>query len=217
VVWAAWAGRGAAPGVAAVLAGLGCYAVVVLLWPYPPLRFVGAVWPLVLLAAAAGAARLGPRAVHGAAVLLLGLALLGFARRAGFGNAGGTWDWRPTVAAIRPLVSRDAVLASSNPALYYLTLGVRGVPNERMRSYRFYRHGYWATAWGLGDDLWAIVRRFRPGAVLVERRGVEGRYAAGSLIRQCPGVLEQVWSTPGGEYLFAVHETGRCEPAVTKP
>jgi len=209
VIGAAWAGRRAAP---AVLAGLCCYAVIVLMWPYPPLRFVGAVWPLILLAAAAGAARLGRRTAQGVTVLLLALALLGFARRTGLRNAGGTWDWRPFVATIRPLVPAGGVLASSNPALYYLTLGVRGVPNERMRSYRFYRMGFWATAWGLGDDLWAIVRRYHPAAVLVERRGVEGRYAVGSLMRQCPGLLVPLWSTPREEYLFAVRDGVPCSP-----
>jgi hypothetical protein len=210
VVWAAWRARRAAP---AVLAGLGCYAVIVLMWPYPPLRFVGAVWPLVLLAVAAGAAGRRGRTVHAVAAVALVLALVGFARRAGLQGAGGTWDWRPFVRTIGPFVPGDAVLASSNPALYYLTLGVQGVPNERMRSYRFYRLGFWSTAWGLGDDLEAILRRYRPAEVLVERRGTEGRYAVGSLMRQCPGVLAPLWSTPGGEFLFTVRNDVPCSPA----
>ena len=209
VVWAAWRARGAAP---AMLAGLGCYAAIVLMWPYPPLRFVGAVWPLALLAVVAGIGRAGRRAVHAAAVVALVLAVAGFVRQAGLREAGGTLDWRPFVETIRPLVPRDAVLASSNPALYYLTLGVRGVPNERMRSYRFYRLGYWATAWGLGDDVWAILRSYRPAEVLLERRGVEGRYAVGSLMRQCPGMLAPLWSTPRGEFLFTVRNDLPCSP-----
>ncbi len=211
VVWALWRARRAA-----AVAGLACYAVIVLFWPYPPFRFVGAVWPLALLAAAAGArsaaARLGPAI----AALSLVCAAVGFARRAGLREGGAVSDWQPLVAEIGPRVPRDAVLASSNPALYYLSLGVRGVPNERMRSYRYYRLGFWATAWGLGDDLWEIVRRYRPSYLLLERRGVEGRYAAGSLMRQCPGTLRELWSTPAGEYLFAVDADVRCAPVQTR-
>ena len=93
-------------------------------------------------------------------------------------------------------------MATSNPPLVYLRLGNPTIVNWRERSYRWYRMGYWSTAWGLGDDLWAIVRAYHPDYLIIERRGAEGRYAAGSLIRQCPGVLRELWSTPGGEYLF---------------
>ena len=214
VVWAVWRARHLAP---ALVAGLCCYTAVVLLWPYPPFRFVGAVWPVALLAVAAGAGRRRSRIVPALAGSALAFALVGFARRAGLREGGGGAEWQPLVATIRPLVPRDAVLASSNPALYYLTLGVRGVPNERMRSYRYYRLGYWSTAWGLGDDLWAIVHRYHPTYLLMERRGAEGRWAAGSLIRQCPGVMREVWSTPRGEYLFAVRSDVACAPEVVKP
>ena len=40
---------------------------------------------------------------------------------------------------------------------------------------------------------------------------------AGSLIRQCPGVLREVWSTPGGEYLFAVRSDVPCAPQIVRP
>jgi hypothetical protein len=209
VVRAVWAGRSAGP---AIAAGLALYGLVVLVWPYPPLRFVGGVWPLVLLVAAAGVRRLHARAVYAVAAASLLFAAAGFLRRAAVDESGRGADWRPLVAAVRPLVPPGAVLASSNPALYYLTLGVRGVPNERMRSYRYYRLGFWATAWGLGVDLWAVVRRYRPTHLLVERRGAEGRWAAGSLARQCPEVLREVWSTPRGEYLFAVRSDAPCAP-----
>jgi len=108
-------------------------------------------------------------------------------------------------------------VATSNPPLVYLRLGTPTVVNWRERSYRWYRLGYWATAWGLGDDLWAIVRAYRPDYLIIERRGAEGRYAAGSLSRQCPGVLREVWSTPRGEYLFAVRSDVACTPEIVKP
>jgi hypothetical protein len=212
VVAAIWAARRAAP---AAVAGLACYALIVLAWPYPPFRFVGAVWPLALLAAAAGARVLSARAVWAVAAAALTLAAVAFVRGAG-ARAAGTEDWRPLAAAVRPQLPPGAVLASSNPALYYLSLGVQGVPNERMRSYRFYRQGFWSTAWGLGDDVWAIVRRYRPTHLLVERRGVEGRYAVGSLMRQCPDVLRELWRSQRGEYLYAVRSDAPCAPQVTK-
>ncbi len=211
VAWAVWRSRSTA---AAAVAGLGCYTLVVLLWPYPPRRFVGAVWPLALLAAAAAVRGFGARAVWAVAGVSLLVGAVGFARGAGVGEGRRGEGSAALIAAIRPLLPPGSVLASSNPLFYYLVLGVRGVPNARMRSYRYYRLGYWSTAWGLGDDLWAIVRRYHPTHLLVDRRGVNGRYAAGSLIRQCPGVLTDRWSTPAGEYLFQVRSDIPCAPVA---
>jgi hypothetical protein len=216
VAWGVWRARRVA---AVALAGLGCYVIVVLLWPYPPYRFVGAVWPLALLAVAAGVRGLGARAAWAVAAGSLAFGVVGFARGAGVGQGKRGQGSAALLAAVRPLLPADAVLASSDPAFYYLKLGVRGVPNDRMRSYRYYRLGYWSTAWGLGDDLWAIVRRYHPTHLLVDNRGINGRYAAGSLMRQCPGVLRELWSTPGlsGEYLFAVRSDVSCAPVIAKP
>jgi hypothetical protein len=109
------------------------------------------------------------------------------------------------------------VVATANPPLVYLRLGNPTIVNWRERSYRWYRYGFWASAFGLGDDLWDIVRAYRPEYLIIDRRGAQGRYAAGSLIRQCPGVLREVWSTPQGEYLFAVRSDVPCAPAVVTP
>jgi hypothetical protein len=214
VAWLVWRARRAAK---ATVAGLGCYAAVVLLWPYPPFRFVGAVWPLALLAAAAAVRPFGKRAVWAVAGASLAFGAVAFARGAGTGEGRRGQGSAALVAAMRDLLPPGAVLASSNPPFYYLTLGAQGVPNARMRSYRYYRLGYWSTAWGLGDDLWAILGRYRPTHVLVDRRVLNGRYAAGSLIRQCPGVLREVWSTPAGEYLFSVNGDVPCAPVAAKP
>jgi hypothetical protein len=195
--------------------GLGLYALTVLFWPFPQQdRFVGSVWPLLLLAVLA--ALPWPRvrwAVVGVTVLA---ASLGFAH--GKGIERHRERSRSSLAlldSMRTRIPPGKLVATSNPPLIYLRLGNPTVASWNQRSYRWYRLGFWATAWGLGDDLWAIVRAHRPDYLIIERRGAEGRYAAGSLLRQCPGVLEEVWSTPGGEYLFAVHPDVSCAPAAT--
>ncbi len=197
--------------------GLALYLLTVLFWPFPQEeRFVGSTWPLLLLAALA--ALPWPRARWGVAAAFALAAAVGFAQ--GRGVERHRERSRSTLAlmdSLRPRIPPGALVATSNPPLVYLHFGNPTIPSWRERSYRWYRMGYWATAWGLGDDLWAIVRAYRPDYLIIERRGAEGRYAAGSLIRQCPGVLSQVWSTPGGEYLFAVRSDVRCAPVVVKP
>lgn len=191
---------------------LALYLLVVLFWPFPQEdRFVGSVWPLLLLAALA--ALPWPRArVPVVAVAALAAAVA-------FGRGEGVrlhrQRSRGTLAlldSVRVRIPPGAVVATANPPLVYLRLGNPTVVSWRERSYRWYREGFWATAWGLGDDLWDVVRAFHPDYLIVERRGAEGRYAAGSLIRQCPGVLTPSWSTAGGEYLFEVHGDVPCAP-----
>ncbi len=197
--------------------GLALYVLTVLFWPFPQEdRFVGSVWPLLLLAALAAIP--WPRARWGVAAVFALVAVLGFARGEGLKRhrerSRGTLE---LLDSLRPMIRPGALLATSNPPLAYLHLGHPTVVNWRERSYRWYRLGYWATAWGLGDDLWAIVRAYRPDYLIIERRGAEGRYAAGSLIRQCPGVLRELWSSSGAEYLFAVRSDVPCAPVIAKP
>jgi len=197
--------------------GLGLYVLTVLLWPFPQEdRFVGSVWPLLLLAAVA--ALRWPRvrwAVAGVAALT---AILGFAQAKGIErHRQRSASTLALLDSLRPLLPPGKLVATSNPPLVYLQLGNPTVVSWRERSYRWYREGYWSTAWGLGDDLWAIIRAYHPDYLIIERRGAEGRYAAGSLIRQCPGVLAQVWGTAAGEFLFAVHGGIACAPVTVKP
>ena len=197
--------------------GLAFYVVTVLFWPFPQEdRFVGSTWPLLLLAALA--ALPWPRVRWGVTAAFALAATVAFAQ--GRGVERHRQRSRSSVAlldSLRPRIAPGALVATSNPPLVYLRLGNPTIVNWRERSYRWYRMGYWSTAWGLGDDLWAIVRAYHPDYLIIERRGAEGRYAAGSLIRQCPGVLRELWSTPGGEYLFAVRSDVPCAPVVVKP
>jgi hypothetical protein len=197
--------------------GLALYVLTVLFWPFPQEdRFVGSVWPLLLLAALA--ALPWPRARWSVAAGFALAAAVAFAR--GEGVRRHLERSRSSLAlmdSLRPRIPPGSLVATSNPPLVYLRFGNPTIVSWRERSYRWYRMGFWATAWGLGDDLWAIVRAYHPDYLIIERRGAEGRYAAGSLIRQCPGVLHQEWSTPGGEYLFAVRTDVPCAPVVVKP
>jgi hypothetical protein len=192
--------------------GLALYAVLVLLWPFPGAdRFVGSVWPLLLFAALA--ALPWPRVrlvVVAGATLLVTVAFHGDAsveRHRQRGRTAVTF-----LDSLRPRIPAGAVVASTNPALAYLYLGNPTVPAYSYRTYRWYRAGFWATSWGLADDLWDIIRIYRPGYIMIERRGAEGRYAVGSLVRQCPGVLSPVWRSPGDELLLAVHPDVPCTP-----
>jgi len=197
--------------------GMVLYVLTVLWWPFPQEdRFLGSVWPLLLVAALAGLPWARVRWAVAAAVAVL--AVVAFAQ--GRGVERHRERSRSTLAladSLRPRLPAGAVLSVSDPPLAYLQLGHLTAPNFRERTYRWYERGYWATAWGLGDDLWAIVRAFHPDYLIVERRGAEGRYAAGSLMRQCPGVLEQIWNTPGGEYLFKIHGDVACAPRTVEP
>jgi hypothetical protein len=195
---------------------LALYALEVLVWPFPQeSRFVGSVWPLLLLAALAALPWVRAR------VLVVAIAALaaGVAFGRGEGVRPNRGRSRSTVAlldAVRTRIPPGVVVATANPPLVYLRLGNPTIVNWRERSYRWYRYGYWATAWGLGEDLWAIVRAYRPAALIIEGPP-GGRYAAGSLIRQCPGVLRELWSTPGGQYLFAVRSDLPCAPVIVRP
>ena len=197
--------------------GLAVYVLTVLFWPFPQEeRFVGSTWPLLLLSALA--ALPWRRVRWSVAVAFALVAAVAFVQ--GRGVERHRARSRSSLAlmdSLRPRIPPGALVATSNPPLVYLRLGNPTMVNWRERSYRWYRMGYWSTAWGLGDDLWAIVRTSRPDYLIIERRGAEGRYAAGSLIRQCPGVLHEVWSTPGGEYLFAVRSDVPCAPVTVKP
>lgn len=193
--------------------GLGCYVAMALVWPFPIGRFVGAAWPLVLVAVGRSAGRyrvLLP-------VLALAVAVPQHARGGAVrGHRNRAAQGETLIAAMQARVPAGAVVASTNPALHYLRLGVPAVPVQRLRSYRAYRLGFWSTAWGLGDDLWAITRRYRPALVAVERRGVEGRFAVGSLMAQCPGVLTLIWESAELQDLFAVEPDAACNPRATR-
>lgn len=205
--------------------GLALYSLLLLMWPFPGAdRFVGSVWPLLLFAALAALPEGGTldagRWTKGLRLLrpaVLAVAVLGstIAFIAELGVLRHRQRSASAVAlhdSVRPFIPAGAVVASTNPALTYLLLGTPAVPAWSYRTYRWYRQGFWSTSWGLGDDLWQIIREYRPGYLLIERRGAEGRYAAGSLARQCAGVLAPVWRSPKGELLIAVNPDAPCAP-----
>lgn len=218
-----WAPLGIALGVAALvllvsfgrrhpsfLLGLGVYGIIVLLWPFPPDRFVAGIWPLLLVGIVAAAPGRGRWVV---AALAAAVALVGVVRQepVRYHRLRSEMSER-IIARVDSTITGHDVLATTNPGLHYLRLGVPTVPDQRMRSYRWYRLGFWSTAWGLADDLWPIVERYRPSYLVIEVRGVEGRYTAGSLQGKCPDVLEKVWETPDRALLFRVNPDAPCAP-----
>jgi hypothetical protein len=193
-----------------VASGLAVYGGMVLLWPFPADRFLAAVWPLLLLALLAA---VPGKARWLACGLAVAVALFQAARgdalrfhRARTRYAAGVAD------AARRVVPSGVTIASTNPQLHYLLLGTPAVPGQRMRSTRAYRNRFWSTAWGSGDDVWAIIQRYAPAYLIIERRGVEGRFAAGSLLGQCPGALETAWESPAWQYIMRVHPDVPCSP-----
>lgn len=208
--WSVWRARRRHP---ALAAGLGCYLLVAVWWPFPPDRLIAGVWPILLLAVgAAWQRRAWVPLLLAATVTALGVAR-GETLAAHRGRGARSTD---LIASITPLIPDTVALATTNPPLHYLTFGVSTVPAQRMRAYRAYRLGYWSTAWGLGDDLWAIVERYWPGLLLVESRGVEGRYAFSSLLRQCPELFSTVWEAPGARsFLVRVAAGTQCAPTAT--
>jgi hypothetical protein len=211
VGWGVWLGRKAG---GVVATGLALYGLSILLWPFPPDRFLSGVWPVALLVLAAA---MGARA-RWLAVATVAIAVVGLVRGDPVrGHRGRAESADEITAMVRRDVNPNDVVASTNAPLHYLQLGVPTVPGQRMVSYRRYRLGFWSTAWGLGDDLWSIVDQYKVTKLVVEARGVEGRYAAGSLESQCPGVLTNVWETPDGGLLFNVNADVACDPRVVRP
>ena len=123
------------------------YSLIMIVWPFPPDRFIAGVWPMVVLVVAAS---FGKKAwiVAAAAGILSGVALLRGEAMQFHQRRGVLAEEIATVADAN--VEQSDVLASTNAGLYYLRYGTPSVPGQRMRTYRRYRLGYWSTAWGLG-------------------------------------------------------------------
>lgn len=204
IAWRLWILRREFPSLAL---GVAVYGVVLLLWPFPPDRFIAGLWPVLVVILGATLRR---HAWVLAVVLLVVSAVTLVRGDAVRPHRNRSQTTEQLVRRADSFVVPGDVLASTNAALYYLRYGVSSVPVQRMRSYRRYRLGYWSTAWGLGDDVWAIVERYGVTKAMVEARGVEGRFAVGSLMGQCPAVVEQVWEGDAG-MLFLVHPREACE------
>jgi len=80
--------------------------------------------------------------------------------------------------SVRTRIPPGKLVATSQSAVRLPAPRESTMVSWRERSYRWYRDGYWATAWGLGDEPLGDHSRIRPDYLIIERRGAEGRYAA---------------------------------------
>lgn len=212
IMAALWLARRRAPLPALGVLG---YAVFVLWWPFPGDRFVAALWPLALLVALLGVPERA-RAAAVAAVLVLAMAGLAAGQGVREHRVRGR-SWLAMREAVASRLPAGATVAAPNPALYYLSTGLPAVPNGKMRTYRAYRSGDLAAAWGLEDDLWAIVARYRPRFVITGGGALNGRPAADRLYERCPGVLAAAWLRPDGAALFVTNPDAPCAPPPWRP
>jgi len=211
VTWGMWVGRKAN---AVLVLGLALYGLIVVFWPFPPDRFLAGIWPVAILVLGAALER------HAKWLVLatIAVAFVAFVRGDAVRYHRGRAESADEITEmVRREITPNDVLASTNAPLHYLRLGIPTVPGQRMLSHRRYRMGFWSTAWGLGDDLWAIISKYHVTKVVVEVRGVEGRYAVGSLESQCPGVLSQIWERPDGGLFYNVDSQVTCSPRVVRP
>jgi hypothetical protein len=118
---------------------LGLYLAIVLLWPFPPSRFVWAVWPLVVVLPVLGAVEiwrwrptvLPLRVARGVALAGAAVIALGYARYTTNGYRGRWWSSiaRENAQAARGLVgwtrartrSTDVVMTNAEPLVYLYT------------------------------------------------------------------------------------------------
>lgn len=206
VVFAAWRVRDRAP---ALMVGLIGYGLIVMLWPFPPARFVAALWPLVLIVAGSALSARWPAPL--AALVALALTVPGVRTNQGvLTHRIRTRLSDATIARLRGRIPVDAVLASTNPPLHYLYFGVPTVPVQRMRTYEWYRHHSWDDAWGDGRDLVASIRTFDVTLVVTEGRGGEGS-AVADVRAACPGFLEPAAAELGDTGPFRVDRRVPCD------
>jgi hypothetical protein len=183
------------------------YLAILVVWPFPPDRFLWAVLPWLALAWTAGAVALCRYAVARVPVLILALTAVG-----GFGfyqvrgvSARG-WatqaqaisaNFAELLPALRELPA-DAVLATDNESLVWLYTGRRAVPLF-IYGYRGATVTYPTTA-----DHRAYLERQGVTHVVLASASSPSAQQLRALIGAFPGWLEPVHGWPGGRWIFAV-------------
>jgi hypothetical protein len=179
-----------------VVAGLGGYVLLVLLWPIEPDRFVWGVLPLLALLCAGGAAHLAERLrarpmLRYATLLTVALPVAACGRWTANGYRNDGWIVPQEIASrnASPLVSwgrtlpRDAVVLTGNDPLFALATGLRAAP---------------ALPPDLGE---AGGRQLLSPATRLERSACalgHGWLAAGDSADQVAVALRQLLASPGG-------------------
>ncbi|HEY0994428.1 MAG TPA: glycosyltransferase family 39 protein [Gemmatimonadaceae bacterium] len=200
------------------------YLALIVAWPYGPDRFVFAIWPLVGLVLAAGAAQAWDwrerPATRVPAALLAGVALATVVAHTTYGVRGARghyWDAAqraghrralPLVAWATDHAPPRAVLSVEADPLVYLYSGRRAVPQVQWRVGEYLRRREGVETAG---DMEAIFRTFSPDFLLVRDIGSNTQVAALAFIQRHPTALQQVGTLPDGGAVF------RVRPQVAAP
>jgi hypothetical protein len=200
----------------ALLAGtLGLYLLTVVIWPYPPDRFIWGMWPVITAALALGFAELWRRRERPArqrqiAMALLGLGLAGvagYAVREGSGLARRSWEgpqrsgasaMEPVVKWVRAHVPEDAVVATENDPLLYLYTGRKAVP---VLSWTATEHVGPQTPAQAEANLGEIQEQFAPAWIILPGGGTPEAVAVERMWRE-EKRLELVDTLQGGGAVF---------------
>ena len=199
-----------------VLAGtLGLYLLTVILWPYPPDRFVWGVWPAITAALALGfgelwRARREAPAHRGAATALLALGVTGvagYAIREGRGLAHRSWEapqsagaaaMEPILRWVRAHAPADALVATENDPLLSLYSGRTAVP---VLAWTAAEHVRPQTAQQAEANLLKIQAQFSPALIIMPGGGTPEAVAVERMWRE-EKRLELVDTLPGGGAVF---------------
>ena len=195
---------------------LATYLLIVVVWPYPPDRFIWGLWPLVTLTLVLGlyqvtVAAMRPGRLRIASVVLLSCGVLsgtGYIGREGAGLGRKSWQasqaasaraMEPSVAWARAHVADSAVVATVNDPLLYLYSGRRSVPVSSWSAAEY------LTAQTVPDavrNLEAIMDAYQPAYVILPGGGTPEAYAAEALWKE-RGRLELIDTLAGGGAVFA--------------
>jgi hypothetical protein len=160
-----------------------CYFAIVLVWPFSPLRFIWAIWPLLMLFPAMGIVVMwrtaavrrgaGARIAVAAAAAMLAISLvvfnaLGFTK--GWWSSNARFHARrvlPQIEWVARFTSERDIIASDAEGAVYLYTGRQGVPLTTFTSAEYARERTVAEETAIASELLDL---YRPSYVLVTSR-----------------------------------------------
>jgi hypothetical protein len=186
------------------------YAGIVLVWPFPPTRFVWGIWPLVMLPPALGARRVlqwrpSTQSLRATRMATLAAALLLAIGYGSYNLRGYRHQWWSSIArgvsrTSSPLLTwiatrtpRDVVLASEVESAVYLYTGRTVVPVTTFTTAEYFNP---RTPRENADAMREIVAHYHPNAVVITSSSM--REAARVLAFATPPVLAAVDTFPAG-------------------
>ncbi|HEX8726104.1 MAG TPA: hypothetical protein VF737_12015 [Gemmatimonadaceae bacterium] len=207
----AWRARAAAP---VTLAFLAFFLAIALVWPYSPIRFLFAVWPLLAALPLLGVVALWrrelppavPRMARMALLVLSVVPLAGYTVYTARGYRGHWWgaisrqramELVTVIRAVRTTVPANAVVCGRDDAAIYLYTGRQAVPFAAFEATDF---SHPPTKAQNAQDLRAMLASYHPDRVVVTTQGQLD--VADILAGQHPPLLAMADSFPGG-FIYA--------------